>query len=435
MAQKVPCSTTFISRVLPNSSSVTWLSTAPVRILIAGISTRALAQSAQAGGYTPVTLDYFGDFDQRVAFENYSLKRDFGLPYGPPQLLEASRRLHYDGVVYTASLENHPAIVTQLAPEPVRLLGNDPQTLVRIRDGVSLFGFMGRLGRPAPRTYAGEHMPPTGAGGRWLHKPKRSGGGHDIRFWPVDRRPGSGYLLQEFVSGPVCSAAFLANGREALLLGLTEQLIGRREFGARGFTYCGNLYPWWGHEPAEQSGKPAGLGNEPGEPAVVAEVRAICALLTQEFRLVGLNGLDFVFHDGRVWPLEVNPRYSASMELIEWAARTSLFAWHVQAALTGHLPGASDLKALAPASPAKGPHEMDTGQGCYGKAILYAEQDCRAPDTRRWTERLIRDVPFPGDEIAAGEPICTILARGASPAACYAALVAQAAALKGELYA
>jgi predicted ATP-grasp superfamily ATP-dependent carboligase len=398
-----------------------------VRILLTGISTRAIAQSAIAGGYVPVTLDYFGDLDQRAACENHSLRRDFGLPYGPQQLLHASRRLCYDAVCYTASLENYPDVVAELSKAPVRLLGNGSKTLLRVRDGATLFDFAGGIGWPGPPTYSGSRLPPQPAG-RWLRKPKRSGGGHDIRYWPADRPPGAGYVLQQFVPGPLCSAAFLANGEEAFVLGLTEQLIGKPELGAADFAYCGNLYPLPAERVAEaavDSGRPV----ETGEPGLLAQARVLCSALAREFHLVGLNGLDFALRDGRICPLEVNPRYSAAMELMEWAAGSSLFAWHVQSIVAGVLPAGSAGEALA------GPPVGDGSRGFYGKAILYAERDCRAPDTRGWSDRLIRDVPFPGEEIAAGEPVCTLLAQGADPAQCLAALAARAAEVKGELYA
>ena len=34
-----------------------------MRILITGVSTRAIAESARAAGYDFFTLDYFGDYD------------------------------------------------------------------------------------------------------------------------------------------------------------------------------------------------------------------------------------------------------------------------------------------------------------------------------------------------------------------------------------
>ena len=39
--------------------------------------------------------------------------------------------------------------------------------------------------------------------------------------------------------------------------------------------------------------------------------------VTRDFGLVGLNGIDFIARAGVPWPIEVNPRYSASMELLE----------------------------------------------------------------------------------------------------------------------
>lgn len=382
------------------------------RILIAGASTRAIAQSAIAAGCDVVTVDYFGDFDQKACCENYALGRDLGLPYGPAGLYEAGRRLRYEAVAYTAGLENHPAIVAALeagaAPggsASPRLLGNSPETLARVRDWPALSAFLAGLGFAVPETLSGDRPAPAAAG-RWLRKPVHSGGGHRIRFCPLGLAPGPGFVLQQYVPGRACSAAFLANGRDAVLLGLTQQLIGRAEFGAADFAYCGNLYPLT-------------LPDSAAGAAVQAEVAALIRAVTREYGLMGLNGLDFMLDAGRVWPLEINPRYSASMELIERAWGRSLFACHLDALAEGRLPD-------------QGPAATE---GCYGKAILYAERDCTAPDTRGWPDRDVHDVPFPGEALAGGSPVCTILAWGADRDACRAALVARAEELKGALYA
>ena len=68
-----------------------------------------------------------------------------------------------------------------------------------------------------------------------------------------------------------------------------------------------------------------------------------------------------------------------------------------------------------------------------GKAVLFATEDVRAPDTRAWMARGIRDVPHPGEPIAAGHPICTLVATGRSPEAVLAGLEARAAELRSEL--
>ena len=380
-----------------------------MRTLIIGISTRAMAESAKVAGYDLVTLDYFGDYDQKSWCENFSLKRDLNLPFGCAQLYEASRKIKFDAVAYTSNLENHPEVIKRFEDASVekhcRLLGNSADVLSRVRHWPTLFDFLQRQGISIPGTMYEGQRPAASDNRRWLRKPIHSGGGHDISFWDKDRPIGAMFILQEHISGISASASFVSNSAECVVLGLTEQIIGRSEFGTRGFHYCGNILPLT----AEQN-------------AVLAQVRDITARLTREFKLVGVNGLDFVLKDGQVFPIEVNPRYSASMELIERAYGLSIFDLHVQSIQQGALPDCDLAAWLA-------------DDRFYGKAILYADQEGVAPDTRGWPARDIRDVPFPGEALSAGDPVCTVLASGRTQVECFAGLVAQAEAIKGEIYA
>jgi predicted ATP-grasp superfamily ATP-dependent carboligase len=71
----------------------------------------------------------------------------------------------------------------------------------------------------------------------------------------------------------------------------------------------------------------------------------------------------------------------------------------------------------------------------YGKAILYAEKEIRAPDTYRWLRTGIRDIPHAGERILFGKPVCTLLAQGSTRDACFSRLAASVEAIKGEIYA
>ncbi len=356
-----------------------------------------------------VTVDYFGDYDQKSWCENLSLKRDLNLPFGSAQLYEASRNLKFEAVAYTSNLENHPEVIKRFedasAEKHSRLLGNSAEVLSRVRHWPTLFGFLQGQGVPVPETLYEGHQPPAHDQRRWLRKPIRSGGGHDISDWEKDRPGGAMFMLQEHVSGISASATFVSNGKECVVLGLTGQIIGRPEFGASGFRYCGNILPLTA-----------------GQGAALAQVQDIATRLTREFKLVGVNGLDFILKDDQVFPVEVNPRYSASMELIERAYGLSIFDLHVKSVLQGTLPDFDLAGKLA-------------DQGFFGKAIVYAEQDGAAPDTRGWPARDIRDVPFPGETLSAGDPVCTVLASGLTQAECFAGLAAQAETIKGEIYA
>ncbi len=201
------------------------------------------------------------------------------------------------------------------------------------------------------------------------------------------------------------SAVFVANGQQAMLLGLTEQLVGRRAFEATGFRYCGNLVP-------PRLAVPELI-------RLLPEMQALVTHLTETFGLQGLNGLDFVWHRGRAWTVEVNPRPSASLELIDLAYGIRVFDTHVRA-FGGELP-AFDLEQALKSSPAA------------GKAILFAARDVQLNDTDHWVAQGIRDVPRPGEQIKAGHPICTILATAATPSACLRQLWSTAAELKRQL--
>lgn len=377
-------------------------------ILITGLSTRAIAESAVRGGHQVITLDYFGDRDQRALVENYALSRDFGLPFSARALLQASRGLEFEAVVYISNLENHPEVVEELSRGRV-LLGNAPTVLRRVRDWRALRAFCLEAGIACPTTLLpGEKknsLDPGECG--WLRKPVRSGGGHGIRPWagePLDED----HILQAYVAGRSASAAFVADGQRSVVIGLTEQLIGRRELGAQGFAWCGNILP---------------LTLPPAERVAVLEtVERMATRLTRRFGLRGVNGIDLVIADGgpSVFLLEVNPRYTASMELVERAYGLNVFSLHLEA-LAGRLPDFSLAKHLC-------------FQDSYvGKGIVYARRTVTLPETAGWTEQNRRDIPFPGERIEAGHPVCTVLAEGEGQEMCWNRLLAGAEAVRREI--
>ena len=144
----------------------------------------------------------------------------------------------------------------------------------------------------------------------------------------------------------------------------SSELIGRREFGVRGYRWCGNLVP-------------------PRVPVPRDQVQAICSRLVEAFGLRGPFGVDFVWDGERAWVVEVNPRTTASFEVI---------------------------------NPAR----------AAGKAVVFATEDMVVGELEG-----VRDVPHPGERIAKGRPICTVVATAATPDEVLTSLGEQAAALLG----
>lgn len=369
-----------------------------MRVVIVGVSTRAIAQSARRAGYAFWTVDYFGDYDQKLCCQNLSLHRDLGQPLNAWRLYRASTLAQADAVVYLANLENHPDVVAALA-EQRRLLGNRADTVAAVRDWGRLAAFLARLGVRTPRTFPAENAGPEGT---WLVKPQRSGGGHGIRFWNGESLDSS-QMLQEYVEGLPCSVSFVADGRRGVILGVCQQLIGLREFGAKGFRYCGNIYPLCPPPSVD-------LG------ALAADLQRTVNALVAEYGLLGVGGVDFLLSGGEVVVLEVNPRYTASMELMERSRGFSVFDVHMRA-FEGELPPSNDRAA----------------SGYWGKAIVYAHREVVTRDAHRWLERGICDIPFDGDRVRAGHPVCTVLARGTSQDECLERLTACAREVRRDL--
>jgi predicted ATP-grasp superfamily ATP-dependent carboligase len=173
-------------------------------------------------------------------------------------------------------------------------------------------------------------------------------------------------------------------------------LIGQREFGARGYAWCGNVVP---PRLAEAERR-----------ALVAEAGAICRHVASAFEMWGLFGVDLVWDGERAWVVEVNPRPTGSLECIEAAHGVGVFAAHLDGC-AGRLPRVA---------PSPGPRRA------AGKAILFATRDVCVGDTRGWPARGIRDVPHPGERIKARHPVCTLVSVGRSAEAVAADLEARA---------
>jgi predicted ATP-grasp superfamily ATP-dependent carboligase len=366
------------------------------RVLIVGVSTRALAESAARSGMLAVSVDAFGDLDQKQRAQNLGLERDLGRRYSAALAAAVAARLEAGLAAYVGNLENHPAAVRRLA-RGRKLLGNGPECLVRARDYRELRAVVEAAGGRFPLTFDSAGDLP--AGRSWLRKPRRGGGGSGVARLAAGASLRPDEVAQERIEGTLGSLSFAADGRRAVRLGFSRGLAGDPRLGARGHRYCGSLYP---------------LGLDE---AAAARLDAVSQAVTGAFGLRGVNGLDFVLSDGEPVVLELNPRYCASMELLERSHGRSVFGIHADAC-RGDLPGPA---AEAPAV-------------VLGKAILWAKRDLVVGDSRAWLGREdVRDLPFPGDAITRGHPVCTVFAKGRDLEDCHRRLLAAAASLEAEV--
>ena len=354
-------------------------------LLIFGASTRAAAYSAIRSGFDPICGDMYADADLQAVATLLSV------PEYPRGLAAAGRHLPPLPWIYTGALENFPSDVGRVSQQHT-LWGNPAATLQRSRDPWYCRDILQQAGLPTLDLRTSASPPPRDA--HWLQKPLRSSAGRAITVWTADTlallEP---HYFQSLACGTSIAAVFLATAHSTELLGISEQLIGRPELNAPPFGYCGSLFPW-----------------QASTPAVETLVRQMGTVISQACGLRGLFGIDLITDGQTAWLLEVNPRYTASMELIEYARQIPLIDWQRRACTETGPP-------LIP------PYSSATVEQYCGKVILYADHPARAIDLlaeipRRITLSelpVLADIPNAGTDIITGQPVFTCLGTNSNP--------------------
>ncbi len=280
-------------------------------------------------------------------------------------------------------LENYPDVIDRLAlVRPI--WGNDSTALRRCRDPFFLSQLFADNRLLCPKVARVPNHLCT------LQKPLRSAGGAHIGFVPATAAAAPGFYYQQYIDGRSYAAIFCALAGSVETLGVTEQLIGEPWLNAKPFRYAGSIGP-------------VDLGR-----SVHLELQRMASALCIACGLRGLFGIDFVVNDDGAWLIEVNPRYTASVEVLELATGLQSFAYQ-RAAFTG--------QAIEHAKP--------FSKKMIAKAILFALQPLSFPDPKLAFSDLkieIADIPNVGESIEEGWPILTLFARGASRDECGAAL-------------
>jgi hypothetical protein len=318
-----------------------------------------------------------------------------------------------DAISYTSNFENYPELIEELEKKYGRsLLANSSHTAREVLNGFhadgedSAFHILKTYGVRVPETsksFVDLREKLGTESSRILRKPYKSGGGYRIREYRSNSwnegQIDSDYYFQEYLEGKPCSAVFLANGESAVLLGISEQLIGEQRLGAHGFKYSGNIVV-------------------EAEPAVLKEAERISSLLTKMFSLKGLNGFDFILKEGQIFFIELNPRYTASMELFANSTEKTLFSLH-RNAFDGILPGPKvsyeGIASKVPDIPAAGA----LIPGSHAKGILYARRNLLIekeliPFFMKYShgygrDFVLKDVPEKGERIDRHNPVCSVL--------------------------
>ena len=350
------------------------------QLIVLGASARAACFSARRSGYSPYWLDQYGDYD---LVENFAGRRVPVDDY-PAAILDLIADSPAVPFVYTGAMENHLHVLGEL--EKIRpLLGNSTTVCQVVRDPERFSACLRRADVKHPQLSS---LPPAAhvLDQDWLIKPRRSAGGLGVMHYKGDDSMElARHYLQEFIVGESRSGVFIGDGRSSCLIGVTRQLVGEAFLNAGEFSYCGSIGPLVLDE--REHAQWQNIGN----------------VLSAEFGLKGLFGVDAIINSGDIYPLEVNPRYTASVEVLELALKLPLIAMHC-GACHGKLP-----------SPV-----LSAATSMIAKAYLFAGKDLKSPaNVAQFYDESTSfppgaDIPRPGTVISRGHPLMTILAPASS---------------------
>lgn len=369
-------------------------------LLVIGIDVVSLAASAKRAGYQVYAVDFFGDQDlkhvcrkcrsiikQRPEKTCGRLLADFN----PKAILQLTKDLlrkdEMDVALLSSGLDDFPEVLFELN-DLIPILGNSPDVIKKIRDRTKFFKELKRLQIRHPETTIAENFeearkkskdmgypivvkPLTSIGGASVRKVQDLQGlKQAFRHKPV--------LIQEHISGTPASVSLISSRNRTIALTVNEQLLGIRELGQQEpYGYCGNVVPLSADE------------------SVITECKGIAEKIASHFSLVGSNGLDLVIsEEGMPYAIEVNPRFQGTLECVERVLGINIVEVHVKACTDGVLPII-----------VKNPSAF-----CV-RLILFASRRSIVPDLSTFVE--VRDIPSPGVVVGKGEPICSVVVKGA----------------------
>ncbi len=296
-------------------------------LLIIGASCRAAAWSACRAGYQTTTLDLFADRDTGEMTDCHTI-RSF-----PDSIVEQAREFRDHRIVLAGGMENFPSIVAELEKRHT-IVGPNAQQIVALRSLDNLQQWTSQAGmanilfpytihdpkllernhstdengpdstlttsssRPPNRSI--EVIPKT----RWLRKSKRSAGGLGVGYWRGELELDfTQNYLQERIEGECLGVVVRCTTDGAQFIGAT-----------RNRTYKDFMYG----------------GSEGPIVLPYAKIQRIERLMRTIATAIGYVGLlqtDFILTStDTLYLLEVNPRWSAGLEVLELATDQSIMA-------------------------------------------------------------------------------------------------------------
>ena len=143
------------------------------------------------------------------------------------------------------------------------------------------------------------------------------------------------YILQEYIEGTNVSSSVLSSQNDRKNL-INSRLITEHDLGNVSYEYSGNIMPldensfrmFNGTRTNSDDGNTKNINfNE-----LNAEMKNTSEDLIKQFNLIGSNGVDYILDkDGKLKIIEINPRFQGTYELVENSLDINLLDAHIKA--------------------------------------------------------------------------------------------------------
>ncbi len=280
------------------------------KILVVGSNTRAVSKSLKDLGYIVYATSFFDSLDQREVTDKLLIPNDF-IDY-KPETLEKLALNYVDEVDHIICCSG---VRSWLFPKS-KIIGNKDTKNI-----VNKYKLYKKLHKNflMPETYKvsnleeAKEIASNSPEKKFLTKPIEGCGGLNIQW--LDKTTTNDFqdefLLQEYITGTPISSSFLSYSNsnfDTTMVTVSTQVIGSHILGSNSFEYCGNITP-----------------NVIESP----KIYNISAKIARMYKLIGSNGVDFVFHNNNVYVIEVNPRIQGTFENIENSFNINMAKSHI----------------------------------------------------------------------------------------------------------
>ena len=304
------------------------------KLLLIGIDTRSMLNSALKLDYTIFSTSYFSTSDTPV-IENQKiiLKEEDGQSCGvfeekfdSKHILEISAD-YIDEVDYIIPISGvSPSDFSK--KDRKKILGNR-----NVDDIEDKFRFYKKIKDEflTPETFyvsdidEAREINKTYPETKFILKPVQGSGGYDINLLDDDSNivfNDKKFMIQEYISGINVSSSLLADGDDAKTI-INSRLLTENDFEKNNsFIYVGNILPL-----TDESI----LANIEDIAKINESMNATSENLACKFNLVGSNGVDYILNDDGLYVIEINPRIQGTFECAEKSLGINMIDAHIKA--------------------------------------------------------------------------------------------------------